>query len=285
MAGSLDGDKFPGVLPPHDVVGAPRYTEMAPSPALAPWVECYWMLRATDAPSVPNRVLPDGCSDIIIGLGGKPDPVAVGTMRTAEVFPLTGVVDFFGVRFRPGCGLPFFGVPLSEITDARVPLDALWADDARILTDVAPDARVTNTERVITGRLRQWMRDRRSDEPLATRAIALLRQARGGASIRAVASALGVGERRLERAFDRSVGLSPKVLGRVLRLRRVIRRIEAARKAGAPVVWTAAAFDAGYADQAHLIREFNALAGVTPARYAAERHGVGFVQYDDAESA
>ena len=43
--------------------------------------------------------------------------------------------------------------------------------------------------------------------------------------------------------------------------------------------WTALAYAAGYADQSHLIREFRALAGVTPARYAAERARVGFVQY------
>jgi AraC-like DNA-binding protein len=270
--------------PPTDP-SLPRYAERPPGPALAPWIECYWTIRATDAPSVPNRVLPDGCSDIILGLGDVSGPVAIGPMRTAEVFPLTGVVDFFGIRFHPGCALPFLGLPLSEITDARVPLDTLWGDDTRLLADVAPEVRVAHAEQLLTERLRRWMRGRRADEPLASRAIALLRQARGGASIAAVASALGVGERRLERAFDRSVGLSPKVFGRVLRLRRAIRQIRSVTSGGAAPSWTAVAFNAGYADQPHLIREFRALAGVTPAQYAAEPRGVGFVQDDDAESA
>ena len=210
----------------------PRYRELPPGAALAPWVECFWAMRSLGARSVPNRVLPDGCSDIIIGLGDAPGPVVVGTMRTAAVHAPSGPVDYFGVRFRPGAGLRFLDVPLDELTDRRVPLDELWGGDARALADVAPDARPARAA-------------------------------------------------ELERAFDLCVGLSPKVLGRVLRFRRAIDRIE---RGGVPDVrsWTAIAFDCGYADQPHLIREFRALAGVTPAQYAAERHGVGFVQYPEA---
>jgi AraC-like DNA-binding protein len=265
--------------------GRPHYAELPPSPALAPWIECWWTLHAAGPSPVPNRVLPDGCTDIILGLGDEPGPVAIGTMRSAAVYPLSAPVDYFGVRFRPGCGLPFLGVPLSELTDARVRLDDLWGREAARLVDVPTDARLARMERVLSERLHRWLRDRRNDEPLAYRAVALMRQSRGGASIRDVASALGVGERRLERAFDRGVGVAPKVFARVLRLRRAVRRIEAATGAGTPLVWTALAFDAGYADQAHLIREFRALAGVTPLEYATEHEGVGFVQYDSAARA
>jgi AraC-like DNA-binding protein len=241
-------------------------------------------MRATGVASVPNRVLPDGCSDIIIGLADHPAPVAVGTMRAAEVFPLTGTVDFVGIRFRPGRGRSFVGVPLHEITDCRVPLDALWGPAARRLTEVAPAERIACVERVLRERLRESPDEARAEEMLISRAIALLRRARGGASVRAVASALGIGERRLERAFDRGVGVSPKTLDRVLRLRRAVKRIDAARDAGAPARWTAIAFDAGYADQSHLIREFRSLAGVTPVGFALERGAVGFVQSDEIES-
>jgi AraC-like DNA-binding protein len=44
--------------------------------------------------------------------------------------------------------------------------------------------------------------------------------------------------------------------------------------------WPAIASAAGYADQAHFIREFRALSGVTPVAYAAEHRPVGFMQYD-----
>jgi AraC-like DNA-binding protein len=263
----------------------PRYTEHLPAAALAPWVECYWTIRATNTAALPHRVLPDGCSDIILGLAGAPGPMVVGTMRTAEVFPLTGAVDLAGVRFRPGAGAAFLDVPLGEITGQRIPLDVLWGHEARLLGDAPPDARIRCLEQALIERFARWTSDRRVDEPLVSRAIALLRQSRGGASIRGIASALGVGERRLERAFDRCVGLNPKAVDRVLRLRRALRCMKRSTEAGSRISWATIAFGAGYADQSHLIREFRSLAGVTPVQYAAERHGVGFVQDDDADVA
>jgi AraC-like DNA-binding protein len=114
---------------------------------------------------------------------------------------------------------------------------------------------------------------------MVTEAVKLLRRARGGVGIGQVAAALGVGQRRLERAFDRSVGLSPKALARVLRFRRALGDLGRPHDARSAPLWASLALGAGYADQSHFIREFKALAGLTPSRYLAERRGVGFVQY------
>ncbi|HUF35880.1 MAG TPA: AraC family transcriptional regulator [Gemmatimonadales bacterium] len=265
----------------------PRYTELAPSPALTPWVECYWSIRGRAAPALPNRVLPDGCADLIVGIEGQAGPVAVGTMRTAALYPLAGPVDLFGIRFRPGGAAPFLGVPLGELTDRRVPLDLLWGPDSGALGDALEPAafavRAARAERVLRERLES--RGPGRDGDLAARAVALLRRARGGVAVREVAAALGVGERRLERAFAHAVGIGPKALTRVLRLRRAVRAIGRGTAAGPRIGWAALAHDAGYADQPHLIREFRALAGMTPARYAAERGIVGFVQDGEDDSA
>lgn len=260
--------------------GVPRYAELPPGPALAPWVECYWSIIALDARDVPNRVLPDGCSDVILGVEGSAEPLVVGTMRTAAVYPMTGRVDLFGLRFRPGGALRFLDVPLLELTDRRLPLAELWGTAAARVAEgycVEPLAgRAAHVERILLDRLRRPARRRRTDDALIERAVTLMRRARGSAGVGAVAAALGVGERRLERAFARAVGLSPRTFARVTRLRRVIRALDR----GGPR-WSALAVEAGYADQAHLIREFRALAGLTPGRYAAERRSVGFVQYPE----
>jgi len=170
------------VTPPTDArpEARPRYVELPPSTALAPWVACYWSIRGDAAEPVPNRVLPDGCADVIVGIGGAARAMAVGTMRTAALVTLAGRVDLFGVRFRPGAALGVLDVPLRELTDGRAPLDALWGGAAGAVEDLAAHAttaeRAAHVERVLAQRLRAWRAT--ADEALAARAVALLRQAR-----------------------------------------------------------------------------------------------------------
>jgi AraC-like DNA-binding protein len=79
----------------------------------------------------------------------------------------------------------------------------------------------------------------------------------------ALAAAVGLGERQLRRRFDAAVGYGPKMLARVARFRRALALV----RAGEPPA--AAAYEAGYADQAHMTREMRALAGRTPAALRA----------------
>lgn len=244
---------------------------------MARYVTCYWTLAARDAPPWRARILPDGCNDLIIDLAAAPRPFVVGAMRRADVVPLAGRVDLLGVRFRPGGARPFLRVPLHELTDRQVALDALWSRAADSLADAvasaAPEDRVAVLERRLLGELQ---RPSPPDDDLVQRAVVLMQRTRGGIGVRHAAQALGVGERRLERAFDAAVGLSPKRLARVLRFLAAVREI--GRQATRPLA--AVAFDSGYSDHPHFIREFRHLAGVTPAQYAAERR-VGIVQDGD----
>ena len=100
------------------------YVEIEPAAALRPWVECFWT-RNDDASSGDQRVLPDGCADLVFDLRDG-DSSVVGTMTRPLLLPSMGASDFVGVRFRPGHAAAFLRTPLAEITDARVPLRDLW---------------------------------------------------------------------------------------------------------------------------------------------------------------
>ena len=78
------------------------------------------------------------------------------------------------------------------------------------------------------------------------------------------AAELGWGARRLHRQITTACGYSPKLLHRVLRLQRAIRIAHAGQRSLASL-----AAAAGYADQAHMTREFTALTDLPPARYLA----------------
>jgi AraC-like DNA-binding protein len=75
----------------------------------------------------------------------------------------------------------------------------------------------------------------------------------------------GVGQRTLQRLFLHYAGVPPTWVVRRYRLLEVAETV----RAGGPVSWAEVAADLGYADQAHLITEFRAATGQTPAAYAA----------------
>jgi AraC-like DNA-binding protein len=105
-------------------------------------------------------------------------------------------------------------------------------------------------------------------DPLAEQAAALVSRITGDPGLRRVdqlSVSSGLTVRTLQRLFADYVGVSPKWVMRRARLHEAAERADS----GEPVDWAALASDLGYADQAHLTRDFTVTIGVPPARYAA----------------
>lgn len=98
-----------------------------------------------------------------------------------------------------------------------------------------------------------------------------------GVSIEALATEMGVHRRQLERRFAERVGVSPRTLAGILRLRRFFDQLDLA---GAPLV--DAALAAGYYDQSHFAREFRRYAGVTASEFLATRPTLATAIFDVA---
>ncbi|WP_375755209.1 DUF6597 domain-containing transcriptional factor [Corallococcus exercitus] len=249
-----------------------RYVEVKPCAALAPYVQCYWALELSGAvPVGVHRVLPDGCLDILVDLTDGVGVRVVGAMRAAEVVPLSERAVFVAVRFRPGGAQPFLRLPLLELTDATVALEDLWPREAREwrerLGEVAGTAaRFALLERLLLDRL-----PGREGDAGVRHAVDLILGARGQVPVRSLEEVMGVGARQVERRFHAAVGLSPKVLCRIARLQHAVELSRGLQGAE----WALAA---GYYDQAHQVREFRALTGLTPGAYVREQAEVGFVQ-------
>jgi AraC-like DNA-binding protein len=190
-----------------------------------------------------TRVLPDGCLDIIWDGGIV---YVAGPDTVAELAPAAPGSRSFALRFAHGTGADVLGVPADELTDRQVPLEDLWpAAEVRRLAEAAdPMAALEATA------LRRW---RGPDRAM----VALAAGARAGHPVGAIADALGLSPRHLQRRCKFAYGYGPKTLARVLRLQRAV----ALARAGSPFAEVSAS--AGYADQAHLSREVKALAGVS----------------------
>lgn len=231
-----------------------HYREIAPSPAWASAIECFWTLRA-DNESPLHRVLPDGCADIL--LAGGLD--AVGPMTRYRDHEVEAGRELFGVRFRPGRWTGALRVPGDRIVDAVVPLEDLWGERATGLRE-----RLVNTP---SAEERARLIEAALPAPAAPgpveRAIAFLERAEGVASVDELADEAGMSSRQFRRVCLEKTGLTPKLLARVLRFRHAAARVHAAQSAAS------LALDCGYYDQAHLIRDFREFAGRTPGQKRA----------------
>ena len=102
---------------------------------------------------------------------------------------------------------------------------------------------------------------------LTLRAVELVRRAHGAVTMDAVAVQLGTSPRQLRRRMREEVGIGLKGYARVLRFLRVITEADRSERPA----WADLAVGAGYADQAHLVRECRTLCGLTPRELFRER--------------
>ena len=257
-----------------------RYRELYPRNPLNRFVECFWILEseAPPQPAQTERILPDGCIELILNFGDRfsqhdsnktsiqPRHFLVGQMTGPIVISPGNIVDLIGIRFHPGGTMPFFRLPMHELTDQLVELGSLAASLERELLDVTINL-VSMTERVaaIESLLLTYVLRCKHDSwvlPLSARIV----DSGGGVSVDQLATAAGLSARQLERRFLREVGIGPKLLSRILRFQQVFRAVERSDRAWAPI-----AIECGYYDQAHLIRDFNQFAHQTPSVLFAEQ--------------
>ena len=102
---------------------------------------------------------------------------------------------------------------------------------------------------------------------MAEQAAALVSRITDDPALRRVdelSAASGMTARSLQRLFADYVGVSPKWVMRRARLHEAAERADS----GDPIDWAELAADLGYADQAHLTRDFTATLGISPTRYA-----------------
>ena len=216
-----------------------------------------------DEVSGPARVLPTTGAVLGLQVHGRVrardrllSPAGVtGIQTAARRYDYLGPTASLLVRFTPQ-GAACLGVPASELANQSVALDDLLAParareiSERFVAAGSVGARVAIVEELLLGLA--FVRD-----PLIDRALALLGE---DARVAAVARAVGLSERQLERRFLARVGLTPK---RFARLSRFERAVALARAGGS---LSAAALAAGYYDQAHFIRECRRFADSTPGQ-------------------
>jgi transcriptional regulator GlxA family with amidase domain len=148
-----------------------------------------------------------------------------------------------------------------------LPLDELWGEGAarRLRERLADAGSAVDALAILEGAIAERLGSGGGDPGRAQIVLAAAAKLTS-VNVGAVAVDLGMSERHLRRLFREAVGVSPKVFSKLARFRRAL----SAARADTHASWANIAASAGYYDQAHLIGEFQAIAGVTPAAFLGE---------------
>lgn len=255
-----------------------HYFTVVPSPALAGAVELLWAYEGYRPPHGLERIFPTGTVEILLSLtDGRlccRDPLDGHTSGNWSGMLVTGVhhryqlVDtaqqyaMLGVALRPGGAWRLFGVAADELTDRHVPMEEILGRRVREWTD-----RLWSMRRPVE-RLR-WLEAelarlaQRSTHDAVAWAVEQCVRYPEAARVATMADECGMSERRLHALFRREVGVSPKVFARIRRFQAALGRLQRQRGTSLAVL----AGEAGYADQAHMTRDFREFTGFTPLQY------------------
>jgi AraC-like DNA-binding protein len=281
-----------------------RYEEWLPGAAgLAGIVTAYWRVCG-DGRSVPaSAVLPDGHVELVFNLGDpvglagpafsglQPDRAVVGTLSKAVRLNYRGVVETLGIRFHPARGAGFLGKTATELAERILPLSEVCAKLDRALAQLLKDHRRVETDacrNALDHVLLDQVRHCLSVDDAVIAAIDRLTGSDVMPLVNELASASHISARQLQRRFRASVGMTPKRFVRVLRFARVWQLASMSPRS----TWAGLAAEHGFADQAHLVREFRAFGAEPPthvftpdwydateiSRVSGPARGVRFVQ-------
>jgi AraC-like DNA-binding protein len=213
------------------------------------------------------------------GLPGRLEATLTGVPQELYTRRIAGSGWAVAAKSTPGGFGAFTAGPVADLTGRVVaPGSALdpkaaerWDDGTLIAEMVAVDDerhRVAVLETRLTGIVEAADPERTRVAREVAAVAGLAKDDRSLRRLDDLAALSGIGARTLQRLFQEHVGVSPTW---VLRRYRLLEAAETVRD-GRPVSWAQVAADLGYSDQAHLVRDFRAAVGTTPAAYAAQQY-------------
>ncbi len=274
-----------------------EYVRGQPAPALRQFIAGYQGYRYAGGPPAVHRGLPSPYLTLIFTLtepltvAAHADPrqppgsfptLLGGLHASPALITHDGRQSGIQLALRPAAARTLLGLPASELAWIDVDAAAVLGPAAAEIHDRIraagswPD-RFAAIDQVLLRRLAAGPGSGPGPGPWPGSALGpevglawreLLRS-RGRVPVSRLAAAAGWSERHLRSRFLAETGLTPKAAARVIRFDRA-RRLMQRRWAGGELVLARLAADCGYYDQAHLAREFRALAGCAPSTWLAE---------------
>ena len=251
-----------------------------PGSPLCEFVSDFWLYEDYEGEHQRELILPSGTFEMVFNLQEDElriyDPTEPQACRRFSGAVVSGPYSrpfmsdapeeraILGVHFKPGGAVALLGIPALEFRDSHVDLKTIWGPAASTLRErLCALSGPADRYRLLEQALMQRLVTNPSGHGAVRIALDVLMRTHGQAKTRDIARAADLSQRRLIELFANEVGLTPKLFARIRRLQYAVSRSQAA----ATTDWAQLAIACGYFDQSHLIRDFTAFTGVSPADY------------------
>lgn len=246
-----------------------------PSELLAPYVKHYWFLTACSPRQMHERIIPNGLICLMFHRGERifsstqnrfqPRAFLSGQGTGYSDLVYAGSIDLACIVFQPAGAKAFFNMPLIELNEQNVAVDEL---DNPLLTELSNRLFDLSDIRANVLLMEQFL-----CKCLCT--LTVHNQQRINAALQSIyagqqrvdmlAQTACLGYKQFKRVFAEYVGANPKDYLRVIRFQKALHILQNQSVSSL----TQLAYECGYYDQPHLIKEFKTFSGYTPAEYVS----------------
>jgi AraC-like DNA-binding protein len=257
------------------------YQVFAPVAELQPFVKCFWTMDAgcMEEP-VKQRILPDGCMEMMFHYGDnyrqyftdgssmlQPRSFIFGQITNyIEVEP-TGITGIVSARFLPEGLTPFLSLPVSALTDKAVSITDIFGEKGALLEkDIMAAGNNQQRIKIIETFLLSLLTSQQAIDIIARSCVEVIFQSQGQLDVTELADKVKVNRRNMERKFTTVIGMSPKQLSKAVRLQSALKMLDQKKF----ISLTSLAYESGYYDQAHFIKDFREFTGMSPKSFFAE---------------
>lgn len=256
-----------------------NYQTFQPNSDLESLISCYWTLEVpADADAQKQRIIPDGTIEMAFILGDdikrytsenefiiQPRAMVLGqTMEPFYIQP-TGYVNTFAIRFYPYGFSNLVTIPIKNLSNKETALTSLFGEKTANELESKITKAQNSSERikVIEGFLLAKFNEKATINNIVKTTIEALLATKGSASISTILKEDISKRRQLERNFIKQIGVSPKQLGKVIRLQTALKMLLNRESENL----TDIAYESDYFDQAHFIKDFKEFTGINPKEF------------------
>jgi len=256
-----------------------KYQEFIPHFTLQDSVKRFWILeKEYTTENEVEEVTPDACVELILNFGstysvisgsakrGLPNVCLVGLLSKPLRLKADGLVKIVAVRFFAWGALAFLKSAAGRTDVTQVDLDPTWQHVVQRAGFLVQRDNYQKAVEEIEDFLIGLRLNILFDAKQVRTAAKLLYHTRGQFRVAELADYCHLSMRQLQRQFDQTTGVSPKALARAIRFESIRERLMFNPNANL----TDLAYEFGYTDQAHFIKDFRVLTDKTPGEFALE---------------